>query len=360
MINVGIFTSKKVIGGFNSNYVNVVVEKIINGNLVQEVAEFIVEQSRGEGRSLILRNDNYEFIEELDFTKNDIISSLEETFKFRGESKEEKLKLINSRIEEQSDKVNNIFKGNWHKKVPFVDKPDEKKIKIANELEKDKKAEVKKFKIEKIQVNIIDEQRLLRLLEVLKQHIIDYDDNGVYEIINIVGLREIRFLLVEDFLYPLYRSPNNKTVYPNMVTKKKVYKVQHDLARSEFENATRSKINDFFKNALPIFVMALLLINIFFVYTNAVRGSKIDEEIHEGIKSCQSTLSTCNKRATEATLQSAFFITQYTKNNQDLISYASEQMHLLSIAMNDSVKKGTRKSNVVNTALATVINEAKS
>ncbi len=254
------FKNEKVTGGFNSNYVNVIIEKVINGNLIQEVAEFVVQQTKSEGQSLILKNDEMDFLEELDFTEDDVIASLKESLKFRGKTKKEKLVTLDKAIKTKSDKINNIKKGYYTKKT--ILKPDETKEKSPKQ----------KHTIEKVKVNKIDEDRELRLLKVLKEHIIDYDDGGVYEIINIRGLREIRFLLVEDFLYPVYRSPNKRTMFQNMVTKKKVYKVQHDLARQEYLDATKSKISEFFKNALPFFAALIVLFGLFLVYNNGVRG----------------------------------------------------------------------------------------
>ncbi len=87
-------------------------------------------------------------------------------------------------------------------------------------------------------------------------------------------------------------------------------------------------------------------------------GAKIDDAIHEGVATCQNMLSQCTRETTKATLQSAFFITQYTKDNINLLKFSEEQMHLLSLAMNESIVKGTRGAGrVLDTATKTVIDE---
>lgn len=339
----------KVEGGFNSDYVNIIIEKVINGNLYQEVAEFGVYQTKSEGRSLILKDETKDFLEELDFTENDLIVSLKESLKFRGKDKATKLKVLNDAISFKADKITNIKEGYWLKKIE-LDPVDQESS--------GKKNPKKKYKIEKVQVNKIDEERELRILKILREHTIDFDENGVYEIINFNGVREIRFLLIEDFLYPVYRSSHNKTMYANMVTKKKVYKVKYDLAKEEFENAVKSKISEFFKNALPVMTVLLILLLCFFLYKNSVRGSQIDEKIHDGVVATQKLLDACNTQSTKATLQSSFFLTEYTKDNQDMYKYAKEQMKLLTIAMNETIAKGTRGVNrVVSDSVNKIIDE---
>lgn len=343
---MAIFKKKKeVMTGFQSRAVNVVVEKIINGNLIQEVAEFTAWQDKSDSKSLVIKSDEMDFIEELDFTENEIISILKESLEFRGNTKEEKVKHITSKIEKQTKKINSIKDGYL--------------VKVGKDGVPLKKTD---GSIDRIQVNRIDEDRKLRLLEVLKQHILDYDDAGVYEIINIDGMREIRFLLVEDFLYPLYRSPHNKTIYPNMVTKKKVYKVQRDLAQKEYEDATTSKIGNFFKNAMPFFIIGLLMINIIWSINIGMRESDLQGTIQEEIVEYQNMLSACDERSTIASTKCAFFLSEFTKDNQELMSYANQQMSLLTDALNESITKnqniGTNKlrEQVVDKIVDEVVN----
>ena len=50
--------AKKIETGFNAKHINVVVEKLINGNLFQEVAEFVAEQDKSDSKSLVIKISN--------------------------------------------------------------------------------------------------------------------------------------------------------------------------------------------------------------------------------------------------------------------------------------------------------------
>lgn len=318
--------------GFNSRMINVVVEKVINGNLVQEVAEFIAIQDKSDSKSLVIREDNLDFIEELDFTENELITVLKQTLEFKGKDKKEKIAVLEKNIQKQTEKIKKIKKG----RIKVAKKKDGKTVSSEPE---------DKEKPQHIQVNRIDEERKLRLLQVLKEHTQDYDDRGVYEIINVEGRREIRFLVVGDFLYPMYRSPNHKTIYPNMVSKKKVYKLQYDLARKEFDDAITSKIADFFKKIQPLLSFALLLTCIIWSVHLGGEKSKLQDTIQEEVEVYQKMLATADQRCVEASTKCGFYLSEFVKDNANLLIYANEQMRLLTLAMNSSIEKANQKQN---------------
>lgn len=338
---------EKVTGGFNSRDISIVVEKIINGNLIQEVAHFIAKQDKTDSKSLVVINEDFDFKEELDFVENEIISTLKKQLEFKDKSKEEKLKIIRNSINNQLEIIKNIKKSEYGYKID------------SNEEETAEEETDKKKKQEP--TNIIDEENKLRVLQVLEQHIIDYDDKGVYEIINIEGMREIRFLLVGDFLFPLYRSPNNRTIYAGMVTKKKVYKVESDIAKQEYENETTSKIQSFFKAILPILTIALVIINIFWAVNNYSARAEIQKEIQNQIAKYQGALANCEEKNVRSSTMCSVYLSEFTKDNSDLIKYANEQMKLLTEAMNQTIKENEQTQQGLRNKIAQkIINEVKS
>lgn len=341
---MGLFNKKKKESdekGFNSLVVNVVVEKVLNGNLVQEVAEFKALQDKSESKSFIIQNPEMDFVEELDFSENEIIKNLKLTLELKNKTKEEKLRILKKSIEYQTIRFNRIKDG-------YLYEFDDNGKKVLDDEGKQKKTKV----------NYIDEERYLRFLQVLKEHVEDYDGNAVYEIINKEGYREIRFALIDDFLYPLMRSPNKKSIYRNMVTKKKVYKVKSDLNRQEFEEATLSKVMDFFKKVMPFLVIALFFANMFWNFKINARAEEFDDKERELATKYQKLLIEADERCTVANTKCSVFLTEFTKDNKDMISYANEQMRLLTEKMNQSIDVTTGRTNSLREQVVNqVINE---
>lgn len=323
---MGLFKKEKIEGGFNSQHVNVVIEKELNKGIYKEVAEFIAEQDKSEAKSLVIKNFEYDFVEELDFKENDIISALKESYAFKNKTKEEKLELLSQEISKQAEKLSQIKDGYWHKKV-----------KTGKKVKNDKGKDVDEYRVEKVMVNRIDEDRKLRLLKVLKQHVQDYDERGAYEIINIRGLREIRFLAIGDFLFPLYRSPNNMTIYPNMVTQKKVYKVQRDLAVQEFNESTTSKFMNFLEKAKPLISTILIIVCIIWSINLGMREADLQDKIREEIKSYQNMMSKQEQELTKCAARNAFFMDKITTEQHELFSYANQQMSIMTDYLNNSI-----------------------
>jgi len=342
---MGLFGNKKKETeekGFNSKIVNVVIEKIINGNLVQEIAEFKAYQNQSESKSVVIQNPEMDFVEELDFTENELIKNIKLTLELKNKTKKEKLNLLEDSISYQNSRINRIKDGYLYE---IMDDGKPATDENGNQI--------------KTKVNYIDEDIYLRLLQVLKEHIQDYDDNGVYEIINKEGYREIRFALIDDFLYPLLRSPNKKVIYRNIVTKKKIYKVKSDLNRQEFEEATLSKIMDFFKKAMPFLVIALFFSCMFWQFKINARAETLDEKEIELAKKYQALLLEADERCTVANTKCSVFLTEFTKDNKDMISYANEQMKLLTEKMNQSIDLNTGRTNTLREqVINNVIDEA--
>lgn len=345
----GLFKKKKPEEkGFNSAYINIVIERQINNSLIQEVGEFIATQKKSSSKSLVIENQKMGFIEELDFSENALISTLKTTLEFKDLEKFEKLKLLNENIKAQTDRISRIKEGYYY---PLNNREERNNLSDTDNVKESNP----------IKVNLIDEKIKLRLLEVLKEHTEDYDNRGIYEVINSRGYRELRFLVEGEFLYPLCRSPNKKTIYRNMVTKKKVYKVEYDLNQKEFEQSTTSKIQNFFKNAMPFMVIVLFIVLMFaFVNLNNDRA-KMQDEIKSNIAYYQNLLAEADKRCVEASTKCSFFLSEFTKDNQQLISYANEQMNMLTTALNNSLgnKKDTSSMNYLrDQVINKVINEA--
>lgn len=346
----GLFKKKKEEDkGFNSSYINIVVERQVNSTLIQEVAEFMAVEDRSDSKSLVARNDEYSFIEEMDFSKVTWINTLETTMRIKDMPVKEKLELLDKDIKAQTNRINRIKDGYYIPRKKKVDKDGKPVL-------KDKKPIFYDDEDNKVKVNLIDEEVKLRLLEVLREHTQDYDDKAIYEVINSNGYRELRFLAVDEFLYPLCRSPNKKTIYRNMVTKKKVYKVEADLNRDEFEKSITSKIQNFFKNAMPFMVIIVFIVLLFALVNVDKDRKELSQNIHDVEEKYADLLYASEQKHTEATAKCSYVLSKIVEGNEELLEHANTQMQLMTKEINSTVNNN---AHFINNLREEVVNKAK-
>jgi len=234
--------------------VHVTVRRKYNGDTMQAIYKTIAIERRTDNSNIELINNEYSFQEELIPSTEKKISNLEKALitkqleanikndkKIRDlDTKAEKLKTINTMIEEQEDLIKNI--KNNH---------------VTKEIESESGEIIK----ERLRVNVIDEENNLRYMKLLKEHIENYSSTGGYEWLNELGQRERFFNWVDGFLYPVKENIPNHLMYTDMITKRKQYKSERDILDKDYLEDTKRPFSDLMRNI--VFVVLLLLIGLF-------------------------------------------------------------------------------------------------
>lgn len=228
------------------------VRRKYNNDTMQTIFKFVAVERRNDAANVELVNNSYDFKEEIDPDTYEKITDLEkqivtkQTLEYLElddklgniDSREEKLKTISKMIKDQENLVGSI-------------KNNKVTVKVTDKLTKEVTEHVK-------DVNVIDERNKLRFLKVLKEHYENFSSSGGYEWLDENGNRQRFFNWVDGFLYPVKENIPLHTVYTEMTTKRKEYKVESDILDKDFAEDTKTPISDFMKNIFIIILMLLI------------------------------------------------------------------------------------------------------
>jgi hypothetical protein len=225
----------------SENVVRIEVLRLLGGTVPYTIAKFEATQERDSDNNLVLIESAYSFKDDVDIVQHKLIQDLDERLELHKKSIEERKEVVKKKIVEQQDLISKIKDGYIHKKVTENGKEVEKKIKI----------------------NKIDEDKKLREYRILLTHL-EENGAGSYETIDSDGLKRIMYLYKEGILIPYKFISVKNTLYPDISTKRKVYKENQDLIDQEFFNDNKGFFSGW-KKWVAIGIMVIwLLSNIYY------------------------------------------------------------------------------------------------
>lgn len=150
-------------------------------------ASYDAEEKRDAYNNLVAINEEFLHNEDVDFSQEDVYSSMDIALGIEGKSKKEQIDAIDKHI--------TLYK----KRVEAIDK----------------------FPELNVFANYWDQKRRLRELEIYKIYINTHTEKGSYYEME-KGLRTYKFESLDGFLIPIWQGADNLTDYPDFTRKKKI------------------------------------------------------------------------------------------------------------------------------------------
>jgi len=265
---------------------NVIMVKIYmrHGSKVKILRQsFFATEKRDNYNNLVSLNENMQFNQDTDFTKEDVYSSMNITLGIAEKTKDASIKLI----EEKCRKIN--------KRIVALDKHPE----------------LNKY------ANIWDERRKHRELQIFKKYIELRDSDGVfYKEEN--GYRLYEYESVDGFLIPIWHGSDTLSDYPDFTHKKKITMQETANIHAYFESKGSKKL---MINALVMVLLitsALFLVNVYAGFKLIDKHQELDALASESALICADqfakTYSDFNK------IMDNTFIQQYLEEQNKSIS----------------------------------------
>lgn len=227
---------KKTEKSISENTVRIEVFRLLGGSVPYSIAKFEAIQVKDADNNLTLVNHSQAFKDDVDIVKHKLMVDLWDRLEFHKKDPEERLSYVEKKIKDQQQLISSIKDG-------FISKT----------VEVDGKETIKKVK-----VNKIDEDCKLReykaLLEVLKN-----DGEGSYESVDTDGLKKIYYLYKEGIFIPYKFIKSKTTLYPDISTKRKLYKENQNLIDQDFFNDNKGFFSGW-KRYVGIAIMVIWLI----------------------------------------------------------------------------------------------------
>ena len=237
---------KKDAKSVSENLVRIEVFRLLGGNVPYSIAKFEATQVRDSDNNLVLIESSNSFKDDVDITKNKLIENLKERLELHKLDLPARVKAVEKRIVTQQDFLSKVKDGYTVKKI--------------------KDGETGKAKEIKVKVNKLDEECRLReyqaLLDVLKN-----DGEGSYETVDSDGLKRIFYLYKEGILIPYKFIKAKTTLYPDISTKRKLYKENQDLIDQDFFNDNKGFFSGW-KRWVGVGIMLLWMISLIYWSVN--------------------------------------------------------------------------------------------
>ena len=273
---------KKDEKGITEQTIHIVVKRIM-GKVPVIVGEFDAIQERDNNFNITAVNEDYNFREELDISKHNILDFLKYKLELRNFSNEKKLEKLDEKIKQLEDIMKDYKAG----KIPN-DKPFKVKKETLTPSLRDKVTEEDIDEQGFVFVNKIDLEDEITQYKVLR-YAIENDGEGSYEIINATGKRQMEFCIIEGVLYPYFHRTNTSkgtvlTMYPDITSKRKFYKEADDRILEDFLKSQNDGIFTGIKGIIITIAIVILFITgtILHVRVNT-RGQELDLEIENAI-----------------------------------------------------------------------------
>ena len=283
--------------------VHIVIKRLM-GNMPIIVAEFDAVQDRDDDFNQKLINEEYHFKEDLDISKHKIIELLKYKLDLENiksddskDLKKKKLEAIDKKISEQEIIIKDI-KFNSKKVIPAEgdDLPEEEESK-----------------------NLIDEEYKLSQFKALR-FVVQNEGEGTYEEINSSGARQMTFLLKEGVFYPYFHCATNVSLYPDIGSKRKIYKERQAMIDGDFAEENRNPFTGIFKYALQV-IFVLLIISA--IYWN-LELQKDRQEFTEYVD--QSTFGELLAKAEGSYIKCADIYTELIDTNKEFINIGKNKL----------------------------------
>lgn len=252
-----------------SPQVRIVIKRLM-GNMPVVIAEFDAMQDRDSDYNLKLINAEYDFKEDITIANHRIIDSLKyklDIMNTTGETpkdtRNKRLEIIKKAVLKQEKKIKELKNGIETKPGTKVKQPTKPVDTFEDDLElpaeKDSRETVPDVKTH---TNVIDEEYKLAELKALR-FCIENESEGSYEEINVQGARQMSFLLMDGVLYPYKHASTNVTLYPDIGSKRKIYKDKQDIIDAEYLDENRGAFSGLWKNMGQIVLAVLIVANIY-------------------------------------------------------------------------------------------------
>jgi len=219
----------------------IVVYKTLGRDVYQEINSFYATQQKDSSGSMFLVNDDQKFKESMTVSKHPDIIKLKDRLDIKKLSLEEQRKAITDKIEEQEKRIRSVKDG----------------------------------KINDEKVNIVEEQKRLRQLKVLK-YIINHGDMGSYDSIDGQGFRQRFYLYDEGALTPLFWDRKTNSLFVAIDTAIKFYKADQDLINADYVDENKDKWAGFGKGLMVVLFVVLIIATGYLFIKNNDRASELD------------------------------------------------------------------------------------
>lgn len=259
----------------NTRIVGIKIFRPISDDLVALASEFTAIEEPDQYRNLHAINEEKNYKESHDFTKDNIYTVLSYTLNLEkgNKNKKQKLDIINKAITEQENLL--------------------KKIESNND--------------ENFNYNFEDENLKLKQLRVLADSL-HRESKGNYIRLGKNGRREYEFISLDGVLYPYFFGSRIYRVHADLTIKKKMFSQENTIFNNELN---RNRENRIFTVGMIILLIsvAFVFLNIFVGYNLYLKGAEMEETANAGALTCAYTM---------AQLQSQYGITidEYLKTKQ--------------------------------------------
>lgn len=192
--------SKDSVSGISSQNITIKIYRDLGSNVNTCVGEFEALENRDSFGGMIIENKKMNFLEDVDFEKEEIFDELNILLKIRNKNRLESLASLERKITTQKKKIKYLER--------FVE---------LNAL-----------------FNYPDEQLFLRHLTVLYNHIKNIpNERGSFFTFE-KGKRSYSFVKQNGQYHPIWHNVANYTTYPDYTRKHKIANLETEIFKSEF------------------------------------------------------------------------------------------------------------------------------
>jgi len=214
-------------------------------------ATFLANEKKDNYNTLVAINEKTSFKEELDFTQEDVYSTMNITLGVAGLTTEEALKKIAKREAKLEKRISAL----------------------------EKHPELNKF------ANVWDEKRKLRQFKIYSRYLTNRSEHGTYFKME-EGLRIYEYESVDGFLIPIWHGIDNLSDYPDFTTKKKITMQETANIQAYFDGKGSKKL---MINALLMVILitsALFLVNVYGGFKLLDKHQELEDRMVEGTEYC--------------------------------------------------------------------------
>jgi len=223
----------------------IIVYKTLGRDVYQEIDSFYASQKKDNSGSMFLVNQEHNFKESLAISKNEAVQKLKEKLDIKKLTIEEQIKILDTNIQKQEDRIRSIENG------------------IIRHKEEDEK------------VNSIEENKRLKQLKVLR-YVINHTDEGSYDSIDGEGYRQRYYLYEEGALIPMFWDRKTASLYVAVDTAIKFYKADQDLINADYADENRDKWAKIGRGLMLLLFVVLFVANIYWGLQIMERSDELD------------------------------------------------------------------------------------
>ena len=222
--------------------------------------EFEAKEIRDGAGGLVFFNEDKQFIEDVDFEKNDVFANLKVMLEIKEKNHSEQLNILDKKIIKQKKIIAYLLK---HEKLNAV-------------------------------YNFCDEELKLRDLQILRGHIANIDEKqgSFYTLEN--GMRTFSFLKKDGFFYPIWHGVDHFSTYPDYIRKKKIHTAEAKIFEKEWHNKLKRALEPMTLIAVLIILVVLSGLLIWGVIKVMDKSSEMDNQINNQALKCTEYTSALN------------------------------------------------------------------